>query len=305
VEPASGESLKIALEELTGYGQASFVDETVFENGVPHQYSARWDLWGEYDKVKAITMALAQSTNAAWRAASVYSLGQRADAEQNAAIFEKAISDPNEWVRRAAAQALGRRAKDHAALESRLGPMLSDTNVEVAGVAAALLLEPEVRQAAGLEGQLNYFEFDGNYGGRTDIGTSVNQNNERPLAPLEGKPAFLPQAAKWAATAKGEEAAPFVVLLAQYGQFDGLDHLLAQNGPAKEDELNLLDDAILTGIALSQDAKYLPALRKMTAAQHNDYQLRKILQAIQGMRGADARQLRLDINKKLRTANSP
>ena len=37
VEPASGESLKIALEELTGYGQASFVDETVFENGVPHQ----------------------------------------------------------------------------------------------------------------------------------------------------------------------------------------------------------------------------------------------------------------------------
>jgi hypothetical protein len=43
----------------------------------------------------------------------------------------------------------------------------------------------------------------------------------------------------------------------------------------------------------------------MTAAQNNDYQLRKILQAIQGMRGADARQLRLDINKKLRTANSP
>jgi hypothetical protein len=156
-----------------------------------------------------------------------------------------------------------------------------------------------------LEGQLDHFEFDDIYGGRTDFGTTVNLNNERPLATLEGKPAFLEQAAKRAATAKGEEAAPFVVLLAQYGQFDGLDRLLAQSGAAKANELNLLDEAILTGIALSQDAKYLPALRKMMAAQNNDYQLRKILQAMQGMRGAEARQLRLDINKKLRTANSP
>jgi hypothetical protein len=292
VEPASGEALKAALECLAG--------SEMMADGV-----TMWSLWGENDRVKAITLALVPSTNAAWRAAAVYSLGQRADAEQNAAIFEKAAGDTNEWVRRAAAQALGRRTKDRAALESRLGPLLSDTNVEVAGVAAALLLEPEVRQAASLEGQLNYFEFDGNYGGRTDIGTTVNQNNERPLTTSEGKPAFLVPAAKWAATAKGEEAAPFAVLLAQYGQFDGLDRLLAQSGAPKANEQNELDDAILTGIALSQDAKYLPALRKMTAAQNNDYQLRKILQAIQGMRGADARQLRLDINKKLRTANSP
>ncbi len=303
VERASGEALKEALQMLAGYG--SFGAETFFENGVEQEAGSRWTLWGETERVKAITLALAASTNAAWRAAAVYSLGWRADAEQNGAIFEKAVSDGNEWVRRAGAQALGRRSKDRGALESRLGPLLSDTNVEVAGVAAALLLEPEIRQAADLTGQFNYFEFEGSYGGRLDIGTTINQNNERPLATLEGKPAFLEQAAKRAAAAKGEEAAPFVLLLAQYGQFDGLDRLLAQSGEAKANEQNELDDAILTGIALSQDAKYLPALRKMMAAQNNDYQLRKILQAMQSMRGADARQLRLDINKKLRTANSP
>jgi HEAT repeat protein len=304
VEPASGEALKEALGNLAGYDSMA-EGTTVTVDGIPQAAGSLWNLWGENDRVKAVTLALAQSANAAWRAAAVYSLGQRADAEQSAAIFEKAMGDANAWVRRAAAQALGRRTKDRAALEIRLGPMLSDTNVEVAGVVAALLLEPEVRQAASLEGQLNYFEFDGSYGGRTDFGTTVNLNNQRPLATLEGKPAFLAQAAKWAATAKGEEAAPFVVLLAQYGQFDGLDRLLAQTGAARANEQNLLDDAILTGIALSQDSKYLPALSKMTAAQNNDYQLRKILQAIQGMRGADARQLRLDINKKLRTVSSP
>jgi HEAT repeat protein/thiol-disulfide isomerase/thioredoxin len=304
VEPASGETLKAALESVAGYNSMA-EGTTVTINGVAQEAGSLWNLWCENDRVKAITLVLAQCTNAAWRAAAVYSLGQRADAEQNAAIFEKAMGDANEWVRRAAAQALGRRPKDRAPLESRLGPMLSDTSVEVAGVAAVLLLEPEVRQAASLEGELNYFEFDGSYGGRMDFGTTVNLNNERPLTTLEGKPAFLAHAAKWAATAKGGEAAPFVVLLAQYGQFDGLDRLLAQSGAARANEQRELDDAILTGIALSQDAKYLPALRKMTAAQNNDYQLRKILQAIQGMRGADARQLRLDINKKLRTVSSP
>ena len=186
-----------------------------------------------------------------------------------------------------------------------LGPLLSDTNVTVAAAVAAWLLEPEIRQAADLEGRLNYFEFDGSYGGRLTAGTSINPNNERPLTPLEGKPAFLEQAVKWAVTASPEQAVPFALLLAQYGRFDGLDRLLAQSAGNKAGGQNQWDDAILAGIALSQDAKYLPALRQMVAARNDQWQLRKILQAVQGMSGADARQLRLDINKKLRTVNSP
>jgi hypothetical protein len=65
-----------------------------------------------------------------------------------------------------------------------------------------------------------------------------------------------------------------------------------------------LDNAILAGIALSHDARYLPALRQMAAAGSDSSELRKILQSLQGMSGPDARQLRLDINKKLRTVNN-
>jgi hypothetical protein len=125
------------------------------------------------------------------------------------------------------------------------------------------------------------------------------------LTTLEGKPAFLEPAAKWAATAKPEASAPFVLLLAQYGQFAALDRLVAQGAGEKAGGQNELDDVILAGIALSQDAKYLPALSRMVAARNDQWELRKILQALQGMRGAEARQLRLDINKKLRAINGP
>jgi HEAT repeat protein/thiol-disulfide isomerase/thioredoxin len=304
VERASGDTLKGALKILAGNGQSSLSGEMLFVSGAAQGAASSWSLWGEDDRVKAITLALAESTNAAWRAAAVYSLGLRADAGQNAAIFEKALTNGNEWVRRAATQTLARQAKDRVALESCLGPLLSDTNVAVAGLAAELLLAPEIRQAAGLVSQLGWFEFDGTFGGRSSVGENINQNNDRPLTTLEGKPAFLEQAAKQAATAKPEESVPFALLLAQYGQFGGLDRLLAENAGKNAARPSETDDAILAGIALSQDAKYLPALRQMVAARNDQYQLRKILQALQGMRGAEARQLRLDINKKLRTVTS-
>ncbi len=310
LERASGEPLRDALQILAGYLQPSFGGEGVMVTGIlaggaAPAAAAPWSLWADNDRVKSITLTLLESTNAAWRAAAVYSLGLRTDAEQNTAIFEKAAGDPNGWVRRAAAQTLARHTKDRAALEARLGPLLSDTNVAVAGLVATLLLEPEIRQAADLEGQLNSFEFDGSYGGSFDFGQGINPNNDRPFTTLEGKPAFLEQAAKWAAAAKPEEEAPFALLLAQYGQFGGLDRLLSHSAAKKAGGPNELDDAIMAAIALSQDAKYLPALRQMVAARNDQWQLRKILQALQGMSGADARQLRLDINKKLRTVNSP
>jgi hypothetical protein len=152
---------------------------------------------------------------------------------------------------------------------------------------------------------LDDFQFNDSFGGRSSSEENFNQDNDRPLATLEGKPAFLEPAAKWAATAKLEESAPFAVLLAQYGQFGGVDRLLARSAGNNAAQPGRTDDAVLTGIALSQDAKYLPALVKMVAARNDQYGLRKVLQALQGMRGADARQLRLDINKKLRAVNSP
>jgi hypothetical protein len=41
----------------------------------------------------------------------------------------------------------------------------------------------------------------------------------------------------------------------------------------------------------------------MTEALTDEWELRKILQALKGMTGPDARQLRLEINKRMRNAS--
>jgi hypothetical protein len=303
VEPAAGDALKSSLEFLAGYEQAGEFDG---ENEVIYGFAQRvprgWTLWAADDRSRGLALALVESTNAAWHTAAVYALGRRSDSEQYAAIFEKALTASNEWVRRAAVQALARQAKERPALETKIGPLVSETNLQVATVAALSLLEPEVRQAADLENFSADFEFESHHGG--NLAASFNQADSRPLTMLEGRPAFLEPAKRRIATAKPSESVPFALLLAQYGQFDGLDRLVAGSGDAGSAGENAIDNAIMAGIALSQDAKYLPALRKFMDARNDEWELRKVLQALQGMRGADARQLRLDINKKIRNATN-
>ncbi|MGA9451070.1 MAG: HEAT repeat domain-containing protein [Verrucomicrobiia bacterium] len=286
VEPAGGSALSETLELLAGYD---------YEYGGLH----KWSLWTETDRTKAVALALADSTNAAWRAAAVFSLGLRMDAKDHPDVFEKAIADPNPWVRASAVRAIARNTTDRPALEQRLAPMLADTNLTVATVAAVALLEPETRQAAGLEDKLNYFEFNDVRGGRSQ---SNNQNNDRPLTILEGKPPFLQQARDWLAATNGDESVSFALLLAQYGEFEGVDKLVAQLPAMNSERDQSAADALLAGIALSRDIKYLPALKQMASTRREEWELRKVLQALKGMSGPDARQLRLDINKKIRNA---
>jgi len=56
----------------------------------------------------------------------------------------------------------------------------------------------------------------------------------------------------------------------------------------------------LAGIALSRDSKYIPTLRQIMGKADGEWELRKVLQALKGMTGPEARQLRLDINKRIR-----
>ncbi len=284
MERASGDELTGVLGLLVGY---SFGDER-----------QPWSLLATDERTKAVVSALVSSTNAGLRAASIYALGLR-PAGSSSAIFEKALDDPDPWVRAAAVQAVTRSTRDRPALETRLGPLLAETNLQVAAKAALALLQPEVRRAAGLEAEDQYFVFEGN-----TIGGSVvsSTTDDRPLTPLEDKPAFLPLARERLAGSSGFEAAPFALLLAQYGEFDGIDRLLAQNaGSGRGSEIEATS-VVLTGIALSRDAKYLPALQRMTAATSAEWELRKILQALRGLTGPDVRQLRLEVNKRIREA---
>jgi len=303
LEHSSSDDLNRSLDLLTGYRLGGDADES-FEviDGVPQRVPRGWTLWTVDAHARAIWPALAASTNAAWRAAAIYALGLRSDSAQDAAIFDKALLDPNEWVRRVAVQSLARRMKDRLALETKIGSLLSETNLGVATAAALALLDPAVRQVADLENFSGGFEFESHHGGSFD--SALNQGDGRPLSILEGKPALLEPAKKWLASAKSSESIPFVLLLAQYGQFNGLDRLVADAGEAGSKEENEIDDAIMTGIALSQDTKYLPALRRIMTVRKDEADLRKLLQALQGLRGAEARQLRVDINKKMRNASS-
>ena len=287
VEPATGPALSETLVLLAGYDYE-------------YREKRQWSLWSETDRTKAVAVALAESTNAAWRAAAVFSLGLRADAKNNLAIFEKAIADPDSWVRASGVRAIARNAKDRPVLEQTLAPILADTNLPAATVAAVALLEPETRQAARLETLLDYFQFQTIHGGRSS--QSVNQWDARPLAVLEGKPSFLALARERLGTAKSEEAAPFALLLAQYGDFTGVDQLVAQLAAPDSGNDSGAVNVLLTGIALSGDIKYLPALKQLASVRHEEWALQKILQALRGMSGPDARQLRLEINKKIRNA---
>jgi len=281
MEPLNGQELLKTLELLAGneYGE--------------HRM---WSLWSETDHTKAVTLALIESTNVAWRAAAVFSLGLRTDAAEDRPLFEKALVDSNAWVRGSAIRALARNTKDRVVLEQRLALSLADTNLSVAATAALALLEPEICQAAGLDNRLNFFEFESVRGGRSE---SSSRDEERPLTTLENKPAFLQPARERLSATNAEEVVAFALLLAQYGEFAGVDQLVARRtAPDSADERDFAN-ALLTGIALSRDIKYLPVLKQM-AAQRKEWELRKVLQALKGMTGPDARQLRLEINKKIR-----
>jgi HEAT repeat protein len=284
VEPASLEELQVSMPQLLSSSQ----------NSGQKQVSLVAGTW----RMEPVVTALLDATNAAWRAAAVYAIGSWADAD-GLSRLERALKDTNGWVRAAAVPGLARTAKDRTTLEQRLGPLMADPDKHVTAKAAIALLEPETRNAAGLDYSFEYFQFE-NIHAFPEFRPQVGE--QRPLTPLEGKPAFLEQARQQVSQDTAEEAAVPALLLAQYGDFSGLDHLLsaASADTQRQEELGTV---WLTGVALSRDPKYLPALKRMTAAAKANYELLRLLQALKGIPGADARELRLEINRRIRQGN--
>ncbi len=158
------------------------------------------------------------------------------------------------------------------------------------------MLEPETRAAAGLDFSFEFFQYE-NIHAFPDFRPRTGE--QRPLATIEGQPPFLDRARQRVSESAPEEAALPALLLAQYGDFSGLDHLLAAvaGDTRKQSELS---NVFLAGVDLSRDPKYLPALKQMTDAAKENYEFTRLLQAIKGMSGPEARELRLEINKRLR-----
>jgi HEAT repeat protein len=184
-----------------------------------------WSLLAPDERTGAVVLALLGSTNAAWRAAAVYALAQ-GESEKHDSVFQRALEDPNPFVRAAAVQGLAGTLKDRSQLEARLGPLLGDTNSTLAQMAAVALLDPELRESAGLQTWLKYFVFD-----KARLSTRSTfysePRDDRPLIVREGSPAFLDQARSRLKSPTPGEIGVFALLLAQYGQFDGLEALAA------------------------------------------------------------------------------
>jgi HEAT repeat protein len=275
VEPASAEELEAALGRLLGYQRQE------------------WTLLSSDPRTGPVVQALLDATNAAWRAAAVFSLGVRDDPQTQGAL-EHALTDTNSWVRAAAITSLARRLKDHAALQLLLAPLLGDANKRVAELAAQGLLEPETRSVAGLDYAWNSFEFDKIH---VWSGSGEPGGEQRPLAILEGNPPFLEVVRRRLANSSPEEAGLPVLLLAQYGDFTGLEKFLQAINPENQEELQ---GAALTAIGLSHDTKYLLYIKKMVVSAKEEQDYRRLLQALRGMGGPEARELRVEINKRLR-----
>jgi thioredoxin 1 len=289
VERATDEELKGMLTRLLG--------GSTYVYGSPRKV---WSLLGAVEQTRPQVLALLESTNAAWRAAAIYAMG-RWGAFADASVLEKAMQDTNGWVRGTAAQAMARTLKDRPTLEARLGPLLADEHAYPRRVAALALLEPEIRQTAGLQWQYDYFRYDDVLTGRSE---GYSLNDTRPLNPLESKPSYLESARKWLKSTNAEAVTPFALLLAQHGERAGLERLIELRGELSEDKSQVLPDSLLTAIALAQDPKYIPLLRGLMDATRNAYELQKLLRAIKGLTGPEARELRVELNKRMRSAGA-
>ena len=286
------------VERATGDDLAAAVQRLLYS--FEHGNRTPWSLLAGDERTRKLVGALRDSTNAAWRAAAVWVLARR-DSEKNTEAFEQALKDANVWVRAAAVQGLARSTSDRAALETRLTPFLGDTNSRTADVAALALLEPELRTASGLHWSISNFQFEEIQASASE---SVTVNEDRPLTVLESKPKYLETAREHLLTTNGAVRVIFALLLAQHGQFEGIDRLLARQSDREVSKTGTLPEALLAGIALSRDTKYIPYLRRLMDRTQQDWDLRKILRALKGMSGPEARQLRVDVNKRMRTASA-
>ena len=257
-----------------------------------------WTLMAGTAETEGIVRSLALATNPIWRAVSIYVLGQ-AGGSASEDILRRGSQDTNAWVRLAAINALGRHTSDRAALEKEIAPFLADKDPKVVQAAATWLLEPETRSNAGFGYPVNYFRYESIMAGSYD---SMDESEQRPLAPMDSKPAFLETIRERLKDAPVEDLAAYSLLLAQYGDNAGLDLLLEKHsGQGGEAEL---ETSVLAAIALARDPKYIPYVRKMLAAAQQEWDYRRILQALKGVNGAEARALRLEVNRRLRSGAS-
>ena len=253
----------------------------------------------------ALARKLYRSERAILRAVAVCAFGFHDDAESLAWI-EEATKDRDPWIRGAALQSLIRRSAARGQLKTRLVTFLADSDARLALIAAAGLLEPEVRRAAHLERPLTHFRYDGlstwpSYGS--------GSRTSRPPMVIPVEPGIvarvgerLPIHGKETGDEKDEDGdlgSALLLILAQYGDFRGVEQWFREWSQGKPADV---PRTFLAGIALSRDPKYVPVLRTVATEgkRRGLWSVRSVLQWTRGMKGHEVRDLRREVNARMR-----
>jgi hypothetical protein len=193
-----------------------------------------------------------------------------------------------------AIQGIDASIKDRAERENLLAPLLADEKQNVRHLAAIALIDSDIRDAA----QIGYVMKVSPFGG-IHSSYSYTTDEDRPLPATFQKPAFAQSIIEQLPNMNADELPTFALLLGQYGIFDALDRAIAALGDTLAGK-HETDNEILVAIGLSKDIKYIPFLRTLAADMKDEYNLRRILRAVKGMTGREAREFRVELNKLMR-----
>jgi hypothetical protein len=254
-------------------------------------------------EVERIVKRLVESTQPMARALGVFALGRRTGEGRSEAL-DKALKDEDPWVRLAAVRGAYRMAETQEAREARLGPLVADSIAVVATAAARALLDDTVYAAANLRGASSAFEYDEIHVWSYVTSSGYSGDAAAPVMLIDRKPAFL-EAARRRLTEPHdaedtETPSTMTLLLAQYGDFSGLEKMLGEWEAAKSDDP---PTELLIGLTLSKDRRFLPPVRKIVAGAEHASELRRVLTYLRGMTGEEARVLRQEINERMRNLN--
>jgi HEAT repeat protein len=302
---AQPDRIVAAVETAKGQNLAS-VASLLFE-----ERSEGLSLYTPTKSNQELLRRLCDSKVPAARAIGVFAAGSRgvalpsASGETNRSVLDDAMEDDSPPVRCAAIHGVVAHVSSQLKREEQLSPMLADNDPTVTTLAAWGMLDRGLRAAVDLPvSQYLYLEdsrvrLPGRY--------RSSGSSEAVLSTIDRKPAFLDVVRgrlgdeKPKPTEEESQAAEaLTVLLAQYGDFSGLDKALREweQNPAAEPS-NLL----LVGLALTKDVRYLAPFRKLVEKEETSWRLRDLLKWLSGVRGEEARELRREINRRIQAAD--
>ncbi len=217
-------------------------------------------------------------------------------------IVGNALQDENSWVRYAAVLGIMNLLSDQQEREQKLAPLLDDDNSLVVALAAFGILDENLRNNTSFY-RYGHLRFEDmwvwTYYSRSTSGGPIGP-------PIARQPDFLERVRKrliQEADAGDEKEeisirSTFPLLLAQYGDYSGLESELQrweQSGRKKTSDL------LMMGLTITHDPRYIEPMKSMVADAEDSSDLARLLKWLEGVKGPEARQLRRDINRRMRT----